>query len=169
MRRALGQGRVVTICTPSCCNPFRSAPCFLGRRDEKVSRHQEACAQPLNHGHAQLLLAPQDFADAAWCSEEWDHVCSGESVLIHEVPDQLCRARRASRPLALFVGGDQTRLCLKPSDISRIRRIPQPINEGSGPRKLGIAVDQDQGRFHHTVSTSILSYSAWLPKNRIAR
>src|SRR5207342_3634398 len=29
-------------------------------------------------------------------------------------------------------------------------------------------IDQDEGRIHHTLSASILSYSAWVPKNRIA-
>jgi hypothetical protein len=62
--------------------------------------------------------------------------------------------------LPSLVGGDQTRLRLEPSDISRGLRVPQPINEGSRAYKFRIAVNHDQCCIRHTVSASILSYSA---------
>ncbi len=55
-----------------------------------------------------------------------DHVLSREPVSIYEVADQFCRAWRPSRPLALLIGSDQTRLRLEPSDISWVFRVPQP-------------------------------------------
>jgi len=39
----------------------------------------------------------------------------------------------------------------------------------AGASKLRVAVDQNQGCIHHTISAAILSYSPWVPKNRIAR
>jgi hypothetical protein len=60
--------------------------------------------------HAQLPLTPQDLADAARCSEKWDHVRPRKPVLIHEVPDQFRRARRSPAPLSLLVASDQARL-----------------------------------------------------------
>ena len=38
-----------------------------------------------------------------------------------------------------------------------------------GAGKFRGAIDHDQGCVHHTVSASILSYSAWAPKKRIAK
>ena len=32
----------------------------------------------------------------------------------------------------------------------------------------GIAINRNEGCIRHTLSASILSYSAWVPKNRIA-
>src|SRR3984893_17729191 len=140
---------------------------LLWRWNEQVGGHTEACTQSLHHRHAQFLLAPKDLADPAWRSEDWDHVRPREAVLIHEVPDQFRGARWSARPLALLIGSDQTRLCLQPSHVGGIVRAPQPINEGARAREFRIAIDHDQSCIHHTVSASILSYSAWLPKNRL--
>jgi hypothetical protein len=67
------------------------------------------------------------------------------------------------------MGGNRTRLRLEPSDVGRLVRFPEPINECAGASELRFAVDQDQSCIHHAVSALILSYSAWLRKNRIAR
>src|ERR1700722_35526 len=128
----------------------------------------EAGAQPLHHRHAQPLPASKDLADAARCSQDRHHVGTGEAVLIHQVADEIGRTGSPARPLALLVGGDQTRLRLEPRNVGRLIRPPEPINERARARKLGIAINQDQGRIHHTVSASILSYWAWLPKSRTA-
>jgi hypothetical protein len=74
----------------------------------------------------------------------------------------------AGEPFALLIGGDQARLRLEPGNIGWIIRLPEPINERAGTRKLCLTVDQDQGCIHHMVSASISSYSEWIPKNRIA-
>jgi hypothetical protein len=52
-----------------------------------------------------------------------------QPVLLHEMADQNRRARRPARPLALLIGGDQTRLRRKPGDVGRVVRIPEPIDE----------------------------------------
>ena len=38
--------------------------------------------------------------------------------------------------------------------------VPELINEGARTSELGVAIDQDDGCVHHTVSASILTYSA---------
>src|SRR5260370_40638523 len=90
-------------------------------------------------------------------------------MTIHEVSDQIRRPRRLARPFAFLIGGNQAGLRLEPRNIGRIIRVPEPINERAGTGELRIAVDQDHSCIHHTVSASILSYSACVPKNRIAR
>jgi hypothetical protein len=50
-------------------------------------------------------------------------------VLIHEVADEIGRARWPARPFALFVSGDQTRLRLEPGNVGRIIRLPEPVYE----------------------------------------
>ena len=55
-------------------------------------------------------------------------------------------ARRATRPFALFIGGNQTRLRLEPRDIGPIIRIPELIDEGARTGEFRIAVNQDQSR-----------------------
>ena len=76
-------------------------------RQQQIGRHAEARAQPLDHRHAQSLLAAQDFADAAWGSQDRGHVGAGEAVLVHQAPDQFRDARRPAKPFALLVGGNQ--------------------------------------------------------------
>ena len=61
---------------------------------------------------------------------------------------------------------------LYPSTVSeaekaRVAAEAAALNLGTG--QLRIAIDQDQGRIHHTVSASILSYSEWVPKKRITK
>jgi hypothetical protein len=89
----------------------------------------ESGAQPLLHRHAQLLLAPKDLADAARCSEDRRHVRAGETVLIHEVADEIGGAWRPARPFALLVGGDQAGLRLEPGDVGRLVGFPEPIDD----------------------------------------
>jgi hypothetical protein len=74
----------------------------------------KARTQPLYDRHAQLLLAPQDFANAAWRSQR---LRPREPMLFHEIPDQFRRARLSARPLNSFLGSDQTCLRAEPSDI----------------------------------------------------
>jgi len=107
------------------------APRLFGPWNEYVGRHPEARAQPLHHCQAQFFLASKHLADAARRSEQRDHFCPSELVLIHEMPDQFRCARAEPRPLALLVSSNQTRLRLEPNDIGGIFRIPQPINEGA--------------------------------------
>jgi hypothetical protein len=83
-----------------------------------------------------------------------------EAVLIHEMTDQIGCARRPARPFALLIGGDQARFRLMASDVGCKIRLPEPTNEYAGVCELRIAVNQEQGCIHHTVSASILSYSA---------
>ena len=145
---------------------------FQTRRQQQVGWNIEACAQPLHHRHAQLLLAGKHFADAAWRAQDRHHVDAreGPRLLFHEMTDQLRRARRPARPYAFHIGGDQTRLRRKPGDVGRVVQIPEPVDEGTGARQLRATLSiENQVRIHHTVSASILSYSAWLPKNRIAK
>ena len=150
---------------------FRRAArrCCTQRRKEQFGRHAETGAQALHHRHAQPLLATQDFTHAARSAQDRHQIRAREAVLIHEVADHLGDAWRPTRPFRLFIGGDQARLRLQSGDVGRIVRIPQPVNECPGARELRLAIDQDQGRIHHTVSASILPYSACVPKNRIAR
>jgi hypothetical protein len=142
----------------------REAGAFFNGGRRRSARNMETGTQPLYHRDTQPLLASRDLTDTARGAQDRHHVRTGEAVLIHEVTDQIRRARWPARPLALLIGGDQTRLRLEPSDIGWIIRLPQPINQRAGASELRIAVDQDQGCIHHTVSASILSYSAWVPK-----
>jgi len=152
------------------CGPLGRAGSrrFLRWRKEQVGRNMETGAQPLHHRHAQPLLAPKDLADAARCSQNRHHVGAGKPVLIHEMADEIRHARRPARPFALLIGCDQTRLCLEASDVGGLIRLPESVNECAGASEFRIAINQDQGCIHHTVSASILSYSPWVPKNRIA-
>jgi hypothetical protein len=78
----------------------------------------ETGAQPLHHGHAQRILSLQDLTDAARCSQHWHHVGTAETVLIHEVPDKIRRARRSARPFAFLIGRrDQPCLRLEPGHV----------------------------------------------------
>jgi hypothetical protein len=90
--------------TSSGRGPLGRAARELGRWYQKVSRYAKARTQPLYHRHAELLLPPQDFANAARRSQERDHSRPREPMLIHEMPDQFRRARRSARPLTLFIG-----------------------------------------------------------------
>jgi hypothetical protein len=146
-----------------------SRRCFLRRRKKQICRHSETGTQTLHHRHAQPLFATHYFTHAAWGAEERDKVRSRETVLIHEVADQIGDAGRPARPLLFLVRSDQARLRLQPSDLGWIIRIPKLIDERAGAYKLAITIDQNEGRIHHTVSASILSYSACIPKNRIAK
>jgi hypothetical protein len=95
-----------------------------------------------------------------------------------------------AKPVPTFAGhaagGNQACLRRQPGNVGWINRWPEPIDERAGTRKhpisglpeIGtkstqvgqrVAVDQDQGGIHHTLSASISSYSEWVPKNRIAR
>src|ERR1700722_4098384 len=151
------------------CGPPRRTARPLGRRNEGVRRHAETRTQALHHRHAQFFFAAQDLTHPARRSEDWNHLCPRETVLVHEMQDQFSRARRVPGPLAVLVGRNQARLSLEPGNISAVLGVPQPINEGTRACEFRVAVDHDQGGIHHTVSASMLSYSAWLPKNRIAR
>jgi hypothetical protein len=91
------------------------------------------------------------------------------SVLIHQVSNRFGSARRSARPLAPFVGSDQTRLRREPGDVGWIIRIPQPIDEGASASELGIAIDHDQDCIHQTVSASMSLCCALLANKRIAR
>jgi hypothetical protein len=64
-------------------------------------------------------------------------------VLIHEVADQIGRARQPARPFPLLIRGDKARLCLQPCNIGWVVRIPQLVDERASAGEFGIAVDQD--------------------------
>jgi hypothetical protein len=87
-------------------------------------------------------------------------------MLIHEVADEIRCAWWPTRPLAFLIGCDQTRLRLQPGNVGWLIRLPESFNKGAGAREFRIAIDQNQGCIHHTVSASILSYSLWVPKKR---
>jgi hypothetical protein len=125
---------------PSGRGPLGRPSRLLWRWNEQVGWHTEACTQSLHHRHAQFLLAPKDLADPAWRSEDRDHVRPREAVLIHEVPYQFRGARCSARPLALLMGRDQTRLCLQPSHVGGIVRVPQPINEGARASSASLSI-----------------------------
>ena len=79
---------------------------FFRWRQEQVGRNLETGAQSLHHRHAQPLFTPKDLTDAARCSQDRDHVRTAKTVLIHEVADQINRARRPARPFTFLMGGD---------------------------------------------------------------
>src|ERR1700719_2612848 len=89
-------------------------------------------------------------------------------MLIHQIADEIRRARGASRPFALLIGGDQLCLRSQPSDVGRVVRSPESINQCERTRELRIVFNHNQSCVHQTVSASISSYSAWVPKNRTA-
>src|SRR6266851_9752264 len=126
-------------------------------------------AQSLHHGHAQPLLSLQNLTDAARRSKDRHHVRTGETMLIHEVADEIRCAWWPPRPLAFLIGCDQTGLRLQPGNVGWLIRLPESFNKGAGASEFRIAIDQVQGCIHHTVSASILSYSLWVPKKRIAK
>ncbi len=70
-----------------------SGRCFLRRRKEQVGWHAETGAQTMYQRHAQPLLATHYLTHAAWGAEERDQVRSCETVLIHEVAEQIGDAR----------------------------------------------------------------------------
>src|ERR1700736_1402193 len=142
---------------------------LLRRWQQQVGRHAEAGAQSLHHRHAQPLLAAKNFTDAARGAQDRHHVGSREAMLVHQVTDHIREARRPAGPFALLISRNQARLRLQPHNIGWIIRTPKPINERTSSRELGIAVDQDHGCIHYTVSASISSYSACVPKNRIIK
>src|SRR5436190_9243610 len=94
------------------CGPLRRATkwFFLRRRNEKIGGYTEASPQPLDHRHAQSLFTAKDFANAAWCAEDRHHVRARETVLVHQVADQIGDPRRAARPFAFLIGDNQARL-----------------------------------------------------------
>src|SRR5882724_1476553 len=104
----------------------RDTPCrpadrrLLGWWNEQIGRHTEAGTQPLNHRHAQPLLAPQDFTDPARRAEDRHHVSAREAVLVHEVADQFRDVRWPAGPFAFLIGSNQPRLRLQPHAVGRI-------------------------------------------------
>jgi hypothetical protein len=100
----------------------------------------ETRAQPLHHCHAQRLFSLQHFADAARSSQDRDHVCTGKSVLIHQVADHIGRARRPTRPFAFLIGCDQARLRLEPSNVGRLVGLPEPIDKRASSASLSIKI-----------------------------
>src|SRR3972149_7031324 len=101
-----------------------SGRAFLRRRKQQIGRHAETGAQTLYHRYAQPLFATHYFTHAAWGAEEPAWLRSRETVLIHEVADQIDDVRRPARPLLFLVRSDQARLRLQPSDVGWIVRIP---------------------------------------------
>ena len=92
------------IAPNSGCGPFGRAAgrCFLRRRQQQVGRHAEAGAQSLHHRHAQPLLAAKNFTDAARGAQDRHHVGSREAMLVHQVTDQIRKARWPVRLKAAF-------------------------------------------------------------------
>ena len=97
---------ISSAATSSGCGPFTCAPRGFRPWNENVGRHAEARAQPLHHCQAQFLLASKHLADATRRTEQRNHFCPSELVLIHEMPDQFRCARAAARPLALLIGSN---------------------------------------------------------------
>jgi len=112
------------------CRPLCRTPRRLRRWNEQVGRHAKPRTQRLHHRHAQSLLAGQDLAHAARRSEDRDHVCAREPVLIHEVPDQLRSAGRPPRPLG-FLHRQQS-AALAPAAWRYLRDRPSPIVDQRG-------------------------------------
>src|SRR5215471_707935 len=102
---------------------------------KNIRRHTEACAQPLNHCHAQVLLAAKNFADPARRAEDWNHVRARKPMLIHEITDDFGRTWWPPRPLAFLICSDQARLRCKAGDVGRIIGSHQLVHQGPRPRK----------------------------------
>jgi len=133
---------------------------FLRWRKQQVGRNIKTGTQPLHHGHAQFLLSLQDFTDAARRSQDRHHVRTGETMLIHEVADEIRCAWWPTRPLAFLIGCDQSRLRLQPGNIGWLIRLPESFNKGAGAREFRIAIDQNQGCIH------VRREQSWFPTRR---
>ena len=71
-------------------------------------------------------------------------------MLVHEVADDVGSRRRAARPSALFVAGDQARLRCEPGKVGRIDRRHQSIDKLARTGQFRVTVDHDQGCIHYT-------------------
>jgi hypothetical protein len=78
--------------------------------------------------------------NATGSAEDRHHVGPREAVLVHQVTDQIRKARRPAGPLALFMSGNQARLRLQPHNIGWIIRAPKPINERASSASLSIKI-----------------------------
>ena len=91
----------------SCGAPRRPRPrCLPYRRQQQVGGNAEAGAHALHHTHAQFLFPRENFADAARRAQDRGHVGAGKAVFVHEMADQIGRARRPARPSALLIALD---------------------------------------------------------------
>src|SRR5262245_29870902 len=120
----------------------------FGCGQEHIGWHTEARAQPLDHRHAQSLLAAKNLADAARRTQDWDHVRARKPVLIHKVTNYIGGACWPARPLALLIGSDQARLRRETRDVGGLAGSHQLIDQSTRARKLRVAVNHDQGRIH---------------------
>jgi hypothetical protein len=84
--------------------PFCRTPGWrlLRRRQQQVGRDAEAGAQSLHHRHTQPFLAAKNFTDAARGAEDRHHFGSREAMLVHQVTDQIRKARWPVRLKAAF-------------------------------------------------------------------
>ena len=147
-------------------------PRFARRRQQQVGRHAEASTRSLHHRHAQPLLAAQDPL-LTWLGAPRIGTMSARARPCWSISDG-SGPRRLAAAVAISRApgrGDQQRLRLQPRDIGRIIRAPKPIDSGAiraRAKALRIAVDHDHRCVHHSVSASIASYWACVPKNRTA-
>ena len=102
---------------------------LLRWRKQQVGRNIKTGTQPLRHGHVQSPFPLQDFTDAARRSQDRHHVRTGETMLIHQVADEIRCAWWPTRPLAFLIGRDQTRLRLQPGNVGWLIRLPESFNK----------------------------------------
>src|SRR5262249_61553717 len=107
-----------------------------------------ARAQPLDHRHAQSLLAAKNLADAARRAQDWDHVRARKPVLIHKVTNYIGGAWWPMWPVAPLIGSDQARLRRETRDVGGLVGSHQLIDQSTRACKLTLPVNHDQGRIH---------------------
>jgi hypothetical protein len=80
-----------------------------------------------------------------------------QTMLLHQIGQQIGQRRRFARPSRAFICLNQASLCHHARAIVGLARSHQLADKRLGRLMIGLVLDNDQRRLHHTTSASILS------------
>src|SRR3984885_4477185 len=118
------------------------------RTNKHVCGYVKSISELSNHRHAQLSLSGHHLADTTRSSEEFRKLSAGQSVLIHEIGQDLRKRGYPTRPSALLVRLDKTRLGDQAPLIRSISRIHQLLEQCLRLLIILIVLNNDQSCLH---------------------
>lgn len=127
------------------------------RGNQQIRRNMETFAQTLHHRHAQFALAGHDLTDATRSAQKRHKISARQTMLLHQIGQQIGQRRRFARPARAFLRLDKASLRCHARSIGSLVRLHQLADKRLGRLMIGLVLDNYQCCLHHTVSASTLS------------
>jgi hypothetical protein len=80
------------------------------RGNQQIRRNMEMFAQTLHHRHAQFALAGHDLTDATRSAQKRHKISARQTMLLHQIGEQIGQRRRFARPARAFIRLDKAGL-----------------------------------------------------------